>query len=82
MDSLQAMKFSIALEESILAEFPAYIRTGDFDSNLNWRRFISRVAEKVGYSVEIIRDRESLNHFTQLVICTIDELAGSGALMF
>jgi hypothetical protein len=63
MDSVEALKLSIALEEAILLEAHHY----GFGGELGRRRFIARIARRVGRSDQVVRDRESRDHFVGLV---------------
>jgi hypothetical protein len=81
MNPVEALNFFINLEEAVVLFMPSYIRHGDFENELKWRRLISRIALRAGYSKEIIRDRKSLHRFVQLVIDTTDNLLQQGILV-
>jgi hypothetical protein len=66
MSRVEALEFSIALEEAVMAEVPGHIRGGDFGSALGWGRFVDRIARRVGW-LEALEDRESRHHLVELV---------------
>jgi hypothetical protein len=79
LDPLKALKLAVALEESILLEFPRYIRGGDFGGERGWRRFIDKVARRVHWS-GVLDDQDSRHRFVELVSYTLVELTERGVL--
>jgi hypothetical protein len=80
MDSVQALKLSIALEEVILLEIHRHIRGGDFGGERGWNRFVDTIARRVGYS-KALRDRESRHHLVELITYKLDALTSQGVLV-
>jgi hypothetical protein len=78
MDSVKALKLSVALEEAILLEIRDHIRGGDFGDKRGWNRFVDKGARRVRWSA--LEDRESRHHFVELVSYTLDDLASQDVL--
>jgi hypothetical protein len=80
MSSVEAIKLSMALEDAILLEIHDHIRGEDFGGGRGWRRFVDKVASRVGWSEEALEDQESRNHFIELVSYVLVDLKSEGVL--